>query len=292
MLGAIIGDIIGSVHEFSKDKIRDAELFVDSSIFTDDSVLTLATASAVMEDSDYGERYGRFFTLYYNRQHSDYMGPGIGYGPMFCEWGLTPINSRKPYNSYGNGSAMRVSPIAWKYNSLVDVMIEAQLSASCTHNHIEGIKGAQSVAVAILMGRQGFPKEEIKKLIETYFGYNLDFDLDNLHREYTFNATAHGSVPQAIFCALNANSFEEVMRNCLYIGGDTDTIGAIAGSIAEPLYGIPVEFRDKAMKILEDHAPNLMGIALEFEKRYGKGKVIKKETKINRFFSLTKFFMK
>lgn len=283
MIGAIIGDIIGSVHEFKNDKNRDVELFTKESTFTDDTVLSVATASAILESADYGERYGRYFSVYHTREHSGYTGLGIGYGPMFTEWGLTPHLHRKPYRSYGNGSAMRVGPIGWAYDRLSDVLIEAQLSASCTHDHIEGIKGAQSVASAILMSRQGFPVKEIKSFIESYFGYFLDFDIDDLNKNYGFNATSPGSVPQAIFCALTASSFEDAIRRVLYIGGDTDTIGAIAGSIAEPLFGIPEDFRNKAMQILQSQAPGLKGTLEEFEKRFGSGMITKPVLKENQF---------
>lgn len=280
MLGAIIGDIIGSPYEFKNVKGKDLQFFSEDAIFTDDTVLTVATASAIMENADYGERYGRYFGLYHTRSAS-YTGLGVGFGPMFVDWGQTPENLRKPYNSYGNGSAMRVSPIAWAYNSLFDVMVESQLSACPTHNHIEGIKAAQAVAVCILMARQDYGPESIQGFIEAYFGYNLDFDIDYLNESYKFNATAPGSVPQAIFCALSASSFKETMENCLYIGGDTDTIAAIAGSISEALHGIPTDYRAKALAIIEKESPSLKGMILEFEKRYCTGKRIEKTVASN-----------
>jgi ADP-ribosyl-[dinitrogen reductase] hydrolase len=275
MLGAIIGDIIGSPYEFKNIKGKELDFFTPESTFTDDTVLTVATASAIMEKADYGERYGRYFSLY-NTRSASYTGLGIGFGPMFVDWGQTPENLRKPYNSYGNGSAMRVSPIAWAYDSLFDVLVESQLSACPTHNHIEGIKAAQATASCIFMARQGYGTEEIKVFIESYFGYNLDFDLDDLNEDYKFNATAPGSVPQALFCSLSSSSFQETMQNCLYIGGDTDTIAAIAGSISEAVHGIPTEYREKALAIIEKESPSLKGMILEFESRYPTGKLIKR----------------
>lgn len=194
---------------------------------------------------------------------------GCGFGEMFSQWAMAPSSFREPYGSCGNGSAMRVSPVGWAFDNPYDILVEAQLNASPTHDHIEGIKGAQATALAIFMGRSGFPQNEIKDVISSMFGYSFDFTLDELHKNYNYEPTCQETVPQAIFCFLEANSFEETIRNCLHIGGDTDTVCAIAGSVAEATFGVPLVMREKALDILEKDGPVLKGYVLDFEQRYG-----------------------
>lgn len=226
MLGAIAGDIIGSIYEFRNIKTEEFELFYSNlNRFTDDTVLTCATAEAICKGKDYGETYKEYFRMY----------PARGYGGKFIKWAIQKDSG--PYNSYGNGSAMRISPVAYAFDDLEQVLSEAKKSAEVTHNHPEGIKGAQATACAIFLARKGKSKEDIKKEIETRFGYNLDFDLAQLRKTYTFDVTCQGSVPQAIYCFLISNGFEDAIRKAISIGGDSDTIACITGSIAEPFYG-------------------------------------------------------
>jgi ADP-ribosylglycohydrolase len=224
ILGAIAGDIIGSVYEWHNVKTVDFDLFCRKSDFTDDSVLTLATMYAIINQKNYMESYQLFGKNY----------PHRGYGGHFRSW----IHSTRPepYNSWGNGSAMRVSPVGWYCNSLDDVMAEAQKSAEVTHNHPEGIKGAQSTAAAIYMARTGKSKDEIKQFIIDTFGYNLDRKIDNIRPSYEFDVSCQGSVPEAIIAFLESTDFENAIRLAISIGGDSDTIACITGGIAEAYY--------------------------------------------------------
>lgn len=267
MIGAIIGDIIGSYHEFREEKVFDGDFFLPESTFTDDTILSIATADAILFSQSYTYNYQRYFRAY----------PTYGYGPSFCMWAQISDGYLKENNSWGNGSAMRVSPIGWAFDSVMRVMIEAQQSSSVTHAHFEGIKGAQAVAVAIFMARKGASKDQIRELIEASFEYDCSMNLDQLHEEYVFDVSCQGTVPVALSCVLQADSFEKTMRNGLYVGGDSDTLLAIAGSIAEPLFGVPQYMRDKAESMLSEASPSLLGTVREFEKRYGCGKSVADE---------------
>jgi len=225
MYGAIVGDIVGSTFEFANTKRKDFELFHPSSTFTDDSVLTCATADALMSGKGYAAAYQRYANTY----------PGRGYGRLFSEWATSP--NPPPYNSFGNGSAMRVSPIGLWFDSLEETLAEAKRSAEVTHNHVEGIKGAQAVAAAIFLARTGESKEGIKRYVEKTFGYDLDFSLDEIRPSYQFDETCQGSVPQALCAFLESTGFEDAIRNAVSIGGDSDTLAAITGGIAEAFYG-------------------------------------------------------
>ena len=256
MLGAIAGDIIGSIYERNNIKQEDFELFSGRmSRFTDDTVLTCAVAVSILSKAPYEESLALYYQLY----------PARGYGAMFGEWARKP--QRAPYNSFGNGSAMRVSPVAWAFDTIQEVLDEAKKCAEVTHNHPEGIKGAQSVASAIFMARTGKSKEEIKKIIEDTFAYILNFDLDELKKNYTFDVTCQGSVPQAIFCFLISKDFEDAIRKAVSIGGDSDTIACITGSIAEAFYGgVPEHIKNEVYLRLDDR---LKIIVEEFDGRYG-----------------------
>ena len=272
MYGAIAGDIIGSSREFTNEKGRGLPFFVKESAFTDDTVLTLATADALYGSKEFEDAYARYFKLFSNSRmltRAGYVGPGIGFGAGFAEWGLTPERVRKPYNSYGNGSAMRCSPVGWYCKDLYEALVMAQLTASPTHNHIEGIKGAQSVVATIFLARCGIDKSRIQSFIDEFFNYDTaDQDLDWLHENYTFDPTCPGSVPQALACCFQASSYTECIDNCLYIGGDTDTVSAIAGSCAEAFFGIPNTIKQQARAILEHQCPYLLGLADQWELNY------------------------
>lgn len=240
MIGAIIGDIIGSVYEFNNILATDFELFSEDSDFTDDSVMSFATAYCLMNNYDYAKAYKEFGRKYPNR----------GYGGKFAVW----LNNDDlgPYNSFGNGSAMRVSPIGFAFKTLEETLNEAKKSAEVTHNHIEGIKGAQSVAAAIFLARNNSSKEEIKSYIENNFGYKLDRTINQVRFENQFDETCQGSVPESIICFLQSNDFEDAIRQSISIGGDSDTIACICGGIAEAFYKhIDKKIIDKTLKILQ-----------------------------------------
>lgn len=225
MLGAIAGDIIGSIYENIRTKKKDFRLFTPFSFFTDDTVLTVAVADAILNRADYGETI-RSYARHY---------PLRGYGPKFMFWMIWP--SAKPYNSLGNGSAMRVSPVGHAFGTERDVLKQAGLSAECTHNHPEGIRGAQATALAVFMARNKASKEDIRSAIVERFGYNLSKRLEDIRPKYRINLTCQGSVPEAIIAFLESDGFEDAIRNAVSLGGDADTQAAIAGAIAEAFYG-------------------------------------------------------
>jgi ADP-ribosylglycohydrolase len=224
ILGAITGDVIGSAYEWHNVKTTDFELFSKYTKFTDDSVLTFATMDCLIHQIDYVEAYQKYGQKY----------PHAGYGGAFRKWIFD--KNPKPYNSWGNGSAMRVSPIGWAYNSLDEVLMQAKKSAEVTHNHIEGIKGAQAVASAIFMARNGSTKEDIKEFITKKFNYNLNRRIGDIRPKYKFDVSCQGSVPEAIIAFLESNNFEESIRLAISIGGDSDTIACITGGISEAYY--------------------------------------------------------
>ena len=239
IIGAIAGDIIGSIYEWNNVKTINFDLFRNKSGFTDDSVLTLATMDAILKKKSYSEIYQLFGRNYPNR----------GYGGHFSSWIYS--ENPKPYNSWGNGSAMRVSPIGWYGNSINEVMAEAQKSAEVTHNHPEGIKGAQSTAVAVYMARTGRKKDEIKNFIIDTFQYNLDRKIDDIRPNYDFDVSCQGSVPEAIIAFLESSDFENAIRLAISLGGDSDTIACITGGIAEAYYQtIPDYIVEKIQNIL------------------------------------------
>ena len=225
MLGAIAGDIIGSRFEHAGIKSKEFELFNRQSVFTDDTVHTIALADSLLHKIPYQDKLREYFHYY----------PNAGYGGRFRRWARSP--QPKPYGSYGNGSAMRVSPVAWFYDDLDRVLKEARNSAEITHNHPEGIKGAQAVAAAILMARSGSSKAEIKRYIEDHFKYDLSSTINEIRKDYGFEVSCQASVPQAIIAFLESTDFEDAVRNAVSLGGDSDTQACIAGSIAEAYYG-------------------------------------------------------
>ncbi|MFP4213445.1 MAG: ADP-ribosylglycohydrolase family protein [Desulfohalobiaceae bacterium] len=241
MLGAIIGDIIGSRFEARPIKSTDFELFTSRCSFTDDSVLTIAVADSLLQGAPYSQKLKEYYQRY----------PWAGFGGSFQIWAAS--DSKEPYNSLGNGSAMRVSPVAWYYNQRDQVLQQAEGSAAATHNHPEGIKGAQAVALSIHLARQGADKSTIKQEISQGFGYNLDRSLEDIRPGYSFDVTCPGSVPEALICFLEAQDFEQAIRNAVSLGGDSDTQACIAGSVAEAFFqGVPQELREQGLGFLDD----------------------------------------
>lgn len=260
MLGAIAGDIIGSVHEHFRTKRKDFKLFTPVSTYTDDTVLTVAVADAILSEADYGPRIKS-----YARRH-----PLRGYGPRFLLWMATPRTT--PYNSFGNGSAMRVSPVAHAFSSEDDVLEHARRAAECTHNHPEGIKGAQATALAIFLARRGAGKESIRREIHDRFGYDLSRTVESIRPDYAFDMTCQGSVPESIIAFLDSESFEDAIRNAVSLGGDADTQACIAGAIAEAHYKeIPSEILKRISRKL---SKGLWSKMLEFYRTFGIKEII------------------
>lgn len=238
MYGAILGDIIGSPFEFDRgDKTKDFKLFSRRSHFTDDSVMTLAVCEALLKVGQDATVKEIEDTVISSMQSWGRRYPRAGYGGYFRRW-LTARHP-EPYNSFGNGSAMRVSAVGWLYDSLEKTRTVAKATANVTHNHPEGIKGAEATASAIFMARNGLSKEEIKKYIEKEFHYDLNRTLNEIRPDYHMDETCQKTVPEAIIAFLEATDFEDAIKNAVSLGGDTDTLGAITGSIAEAYYGIP-----------------------------------------------------
>ena len=225
MLGAITGDVIGSVYEHNNYRGTDFPLFRHDSIFTDDSVLTAATAEVLLTKGDYVETYRSYGRRY----------PGAGYGEMFHNW--LHVRDPKPYNSFGNGSAMRVAPVGWAFETLDGVLAEAKRSAEVTHNHPEGIKGAQVTAAAVFSARTGANREEIRQLVGTLSDYNLDRSVDEIRAVYQYNETCQSTVPEAVIAFLESADFEDAIRKAISLGGDSDTLACITVGIAEAFYG-------------------------------------------------------
>ena len=243
MIGAIIGDIAGSVYEFNNIKTKDFPLFSEKGFFTDDTIMTIAVAEALLNGGtadDFIDSMKKFGRLY----------PNADYGGNLGAWLLS--DDREPYNSWGNGSAMRVSPCAWWVNSLEEVEELAKRSAAVTHNHPEGIKGAQATAAAIYLARMKKPRKEIKSYIENKYGYDLSRTLDEIRPVYEFNESCQETVPEAIIAFLESKSFEDAIRNAISLGGDSDTLAAITGSIAEAYYKINSHTLTKVFGYIDD----------------------------------------
>lgn len=224
MIGSIIGDIVGSVFEHRNIKTTDFKMFNFGSRYTDDTILTIAIAYAILNNIPYEIALRKWGQNY----------PGCGYGNQFEKWLYS--DNPAPYNSWGNGSAMRVSPIGFAYESLDKVMEEAKRSSEVTHNHPEGIKGAQAIAAAIFLARTGTSKVDIKEYISDKFQYDLNRTVEEIRPDYKFDISCQGSVPEAIICFLDSSDYESCIRLSISIGGDTDTIACIAGGIAEAYY--------------------------------------------------------
>jgi len=225
MIGAIAGDIIGSVYEWQRIKTKAFPLFDSRCFFTDDSVLTVAVANAILTDGDYEKSVVEIGRRY----------PDSGYGGSFARW--LQAEDRKPYNSWGNGSAMRVSPVGFAFDTAEEVLREAGRSAEFTHNHPEGIKGARATALAIWLGRTTHDKKAMRAEIVARFGYDLNRTVDEIRPTYGFDESCQGTVPQALVAFFDASSYEDAIRNAVSLGGDSDTLACITGGIAEAFYG-------------------------------------------------------
>ena len=256
MLGAIIGDVVGSVYEFNNTKDYYFHLLTPRSKFTDDTVMTLAVAKWLTEDKTHSHEY-----LVQCMRELGLKYPWAGYGGSFKRWLIE--REPKPYNSWGNGSGMRVSPVGFYAKSLDEALDLAKISAEVTHNHPEGIKGAQAVAAAIFLARTGHDKAEIKAYVEREFGYDLSRTCDEIRPTYHHVENCQETVPQAITAFLESTDFEDALRTAVSLGGDSDTLAAITGSIAEAFYGVPEELRQECRKRL---TPELAEILIEWEK--------------------------
>ena len=257
IIGAISGDIIGSSREFYSIKTKDFNLFTKRSIFTDDTIMTLAIANWLIEDKT-SKKVLIDELKYWGNKY-----PNAGYGRMFMEW--LKQDSPRPYESWANGSAMRVSPCAWVGESMEEVQNLAYTSAAVTHNHPEGIKGALATADAIYLARIGAKKEEIKDHIELRYQYDLDFELDDIRPFYGFDVSCAGSVPESIVCFLEADDFEDTIRNAVSLGGDSDTMAAIAGSIASAYWDVPNKIAFKAIHRLDY---DLLRVLIDFDEKF------------------------
>jgi ADP-ribosylglycohydrolase len=254
MLGAMVGDIVGSRFEFNNHRSKDFELFSDGCFATDDSIMTLAVAKAIMEadkiasrdNPKYCDNLREFAVKYMRKIGRNY--PNCGFGGMFYKWVFS--DTMGAYNSFGNGAAMRVSPCGFAARTEAEALLLAKTVTEVTHNHPEGIKGAEATALAIFLARNSKNKDEIKTRIEADY-YKLNFTIDEIHPTYEFNETCQETVLQAIQCFLESNDFEDAIRTAISLGGDSDTIGAITCAIAEAFYGVPDEICENALKYLD-----------------------------------------
>ena len=260
MLGAVLGDIAGSRFEWNNIKTKEFELFTNRCHITDDSVMTFAIAKAILDcEDDYSDLGSKAveWMQFYGRAF-----PNAGYGGSFANW-LFEENPL-PYNSWGNGAAMRVSPCGFAAKSLEEAIMLSKKVTEVTHNHPEGIKGAEATAVAIYLAKKGSSKEEIKSYINEHY-YKIDFTLDEIRADYSFDVSCQGSVPQALEAFFEAKDYEDTIRNAISIGGDSDTLAAIAGGIAEAHFGIPDSIKIKGDKYVPDI---LLDILVEFRKTF------------------------
>ena len=256
MIGAIAGDIIGSIYEWNNIKTKDFNLFSADCFFTDDSILTIALAEAILSDADYAQLLRQYYHRY----------PNAGYGGMYRRWAVS--DNLEAYNSWGNGAAMRISSVGFAFDNLGDVLANAKTYTEITHSHPEGIKGAQATASIIYLARMGENKAFIKEFVETEFGYDLSLTLDEIRPSYTFDESCQGTVPQAITALLESNNFEDAIRNAISLGGDSDTLACITGGMAEAYYGgVPRYIAGQAMSYLDDI---LKEVVMGFYSRYGR----------------------
>ena len=245
IIGAIAGDVIGSAYEFNPTRDHDFELFTPKSTFTDDTVLTMANALWLLEDEQHTPERLVNIMLDMCRKY-----PDRGYGGRFARWIYD--SNPQPYDSFGNGSAMRVSPVGYYANSLDEALALAKVSAEVTHNHPEGIKGAQAIAAAIFLARQGKTKQEIRDYVEKTFGYDLSRTLEEIRPTFTFDETCQHTVPEAITCFMKGKDYEDVVRLSVALAGDADTIAAIAGSISSAIDEVPNEISQPVIALLSE----------------------------------------
>jgi len=262
MIGAIAGDIIGSVYERFPIKTKDFPFFGPRCRFTDDTVLTVAVAAAILSGKPYTAAIQEIGRRY----------PDAGYGGAFIRWLYHP--DPQPYNSWGNGAAMRVSPVGFAFDTEMDVLAHAREAAAISHDHPEGIKGAQATALAVFMARTGHSKKKIRTQLTECFGYDLDRRVADIRPDYRFDVSCQGSVPEAIVAFLDSTSYEDAVRNAVSLGGDSDTQACIAGGIAQAFYGgVPARIRDQVERILP---PELWAIAARFDRRFRSVRTIAK----------------
>jgi len=259
MLGAIVGDIVGSIYEGQVLRRRDFPLFGPGCRFTDDTVLTVAIADALLHQSPFAITLKQYYQRY----------PNAGFGASFCHWGQS--DTLEPYGSWGNGAAMRVSPVAFAQDTLAAVLETAAATAAVTHNHPEGIKGAQATAAAVFLARMGEPKATLRSTLERRFGYDLSHAVDSLTPA---DISCQDTVPKAIMAFLQAPDFETTLRHAIYIGGDSDTLACIAGAIAAAYYGIPAAIAETAIDYLDSP---LAAIVHRFMATYGLGPSLPKD---------------
>lgn len=276
MLGAIIGDMVGSIYEFHNHRSKEFPFFKSRCCPTDDSIMTIAVAKAILENDGKSEGLEDKTVEWMQKIGRQY--PDCGYGGRFYEWMFA--RNPHPYGSFGNGAAMRVSACGWAGKTLEEVKALSRAVTIVSHNHPEGVKGAEATACAIFLARTGHSKEEIRSFIEENC-YTLDFTIDEIRPTYRFNETCQRTVPQAIEAFLESTSFEDAIRNAISVGGDSDTLAAITGSIAEAFYGIPEELRKQAISQFRfacrtqylhatvQNDPDLLSIVEAFEERYG-----------------------
>ena len=271
LLGAIVGDIVGSRFEFNNHRSKAFDLFTDDCFATDDSIMSLAVAKAIMKtestidksqgdyrlSSSYNHLLGEFAVKYMQQIGRNY--PNCGYGGMFGSWVFSA--KPEPYNSFGNGAAMRIGPAGFTARTESEAISLSKTITSVTHDHPEGIKGAEATTIAVFLACQGFSKGDIRVRISRDY-YSMDFTIDEIHSSYAFNETCQETVPQAIQCFLESDSFEDAIRTAVSLGGDSDTIAAITGAIAEAYYGIPDDIRNKALSYLDGE---LLAIFFEWE---------------------------
>jgi ADP-ribosyl-[dinitrogen reductase] hydrolase len=254
LIGAIAGDIIGSRFERYNIKSTEFELFQRPSCFTDDTVMTIAIAESILNNASFTEAFQKYGRKY----------PNAGYGGTFYRWLFE--DNPQPYNSWGNGSAMRVSPVGYAYSTEQDVLDQAKKSAEVSHNHKEGIKGAQATAMCIFLARTGKSKEEISSYVESHFGYDLSISLDEIRPNYYFDVSCQGSVPHAIRAFLESSDFESAIRLAISIGGDSDTIACITGGIAQAYYKIIPE--EIVQGVLERLPTELLEVIERFDEAF------------------------
>ncbi len=258
MLGAIAGDIIGSVYEWRRIKTKTFELFSPGCHFTDDTVLTAALADSILTERPLAENLKRFYRWY----------PDRGYGGSFHYWAQS--RKTKPYGSWGNGAAMRASPAGFAYDDLDTVLLRAGEFTAVTHSHPEGIKGGQAVAAAVFLARTGETKDAIMAFVESRFGYDLSRHVDEIRPSYGYDASCRGTVPQAIRAFIDSVDFEDAVRTAVSLGGDSDTLACITGGIAQAFYGgVPAAIAGKVYSILDER---LGGVTREFTARYCSGR--------------------
>ena len=263
MIGAIFGDVVGSIYEFDNIKTKEFELFDKECFFTDDSVMTIAIAGALLQTEEINEENLEDFkeNLITVMHEIGVKYPDCGYGGHFYVWMLS--NKKEPYNSFGNGSAMRVSSVGWYAKTLKEAELIAKATAEVSHNHLEGIKGAVATSGAVFLARTGANMEELKKYISKY--YTIDFTIDEIRPVYKFNETCQETVPQAMQAFFESTSFEDAIRNAISIGGDSDTLAAITGAVAEAYYGIPDDLKETALSYLDER---LLDITERFEDNF------------------------